>query len=218
MGATGHTTTTRPRARSGRWVLFGALLVLVVAVSVIAIPALVHRRYVPTLDDYGPVPAFAFTAETGRPFAADAMRGHPTIVNFIFTRCDTICPASTMKMLDLQERTADLGDRVQLVSFSVDPAYDTPAVLTSYAHDFHADPRRWRFVTGELAAMRKVIEGAFMTGIEERGTTRQGTPDIWHGLEFLLVDRDLHIRGIYDTEPPGLDRLARDARYLARQR
>lgn len=220
MGATGHTTTTTTttRARSGRWVMLGALAVLVVAVAVIAVPTLTHDRYRPALDDYGAVTPFAFTDETGHPFAAEAMRGHATIVDFIFTRCDVICPASSMKMLDLQERTADLDTRVALVSFTVDPAFDTPPVLAAYAKDFHADPRRWRFVTGDLAAMRAVIEGAFMTGVEARGTTPAGTPDIWHGQQFLLVDRDLHIRGIYDTDPRGLDRLARDARYLARMR
>jgi protein SCO1/2 len=204
------------RALNGRRVLAGALAILITAVALIAIPALTHDRYEPVLDDFGVVPGFRFTDEANRPFASESMLGRTTIVDFIFTRCDAICPDSTRAMLDLQERTADLDDRVGLVSFTVDPEYDTPAVLAAYARDFHADPRRWRFVTGKLAAMRQVIEGAFMTGFDRRGVTASGAPDIWHGQKFLLVDRDLHIRGLYDTDPPGLDRLARDARYLAR--
>jgi protein SCO1/2 len=192
--------------------------ILIAAITLIAIPALTHDRYEPTLKDYGEVPAFAFTDETGQPFTTDAMRGQVSIVDFIFTRCDVICPAASMNMLDLQVRTVDKTDRIGLVSFTVDPEHDTPAVLAAYAREFHADPRRWRFVTGDLAAMRSVIEGAFMTGIDRRGTTPQGNPDIWHGQKFLLVDPALRIRGFYDTDAPGLDRLIRDARYLARVR
>jgi protein SCO1/2 len=220
--STGHPTSTasapRPRGRSGRWVLVGVLAVLVIACVLIAIPALRYRKapYVPVLDDFGPVPAFAFTDETGRPYGDRALTGKVSVVNFIFTRCDTICPDSTARMLEVQERTVDLDLGVQLVSFTVDPTFDTPPVLAAYAKNFHADPRRWRFVTGDLAEMRTLIEGAFMTGMEPRGTTPQGNPDIWHGQKFLLVDKAGRIRQQYDTTPVGLDRLIRDARYLAR--
>jgi protein SCO1/2 len=210
------TATTAPaRGKNGKWVLLGVLVVLIGATAMIAIPTLTHSPYRPTLDDHGVVPAFAFTDDTGAPFTSEAMRGQTTVINFIFTRCDTVCPTSTARMLEVQERTVDLGDRVRLASFSVDPEYDTPAVLAAYARNFHADPRRWRFVTGPLGTIKAVIEGAFMTGMDRKGTTPGGNPDIWHGQHFLLIDRDLHIRGIYDTEPTGLDRLVRDARYLA---
>src|SRR5687768_5949016 len=100
---TGHATTTatapHPRGRSGRWVLLGVLAVLVLACALIAIPALRHRPYVAALDDFGPVPPFTFTDETGHAFTDRALTGKVSIVNFIFTRCDAICPASTAHML-----------------------------------------------------------------------------------------------------------------------
>jgi protein SCO1/2 len=216
MGATGHTATAPARGKNGKWVMLGVLVILVVVTATIAIPTLTHARYTASLDDFGAVPSFAFTDDTGAPFATERLRGHTTVVNFIFTRCDTVCPASTGRMLEVQERTVDLGDQVALASFSVDPEYDTPQVLAAYGRNYHADPRRWRFVTGPLVGIKAVIEGAFMTAMDRKGTTPQGNPDIWHGQHFLLVDRDLHIRGIYDTDAAGLDRLVRDARYLAR--
>jgi protein SCO1/2 len=103
-----------------------------------------------------------------------------------------------------------------MVSFSVDPAHDTPAVLAAYGRDYHQDPARWTFVTGPIETLRPLVEGAFMTAMDDLGVTPRGTPNIWHGESFLLVDKDLHIRGVYQTDAPGLDRLIRHARYLAR--
>lgn len=205
-----------PRSIPGRWVLAGAGVIVVAAVVIVSF-AFRHPPYRPKLDDGGVVPAFAFRSETGNLFRAESMAGHVSIVDFIFTRCDAVCPTSSARMLELQERTGDLDTAVQLVSFSVDPDYDTPEVLTKYARDFHADPRRWRFVTGDKAKMKALSEDAFKSAMDDsRGTTPGGNPDIWHGQHFLLVDQNLHIRGYYDVdEPPVLDKLERDARYLA---
>jgi protein SCO1 len=195
-----------------------ALLAILVTVAVVAVVARrSHPAYKPVLDDHGPVPSFLFVDERGEPFSTEAMAGKVTIVNFIFTRCDNVCPGSTARMFDLQQRTEDLDQLVGLLSFTVDPGHDTPEVLGRYARTFHADPRRWRFVTGDLAKLRPVIEGAFMSGIDDTGElTASGAPNIFHGEKFFLVDQNLHIRQFYDTDLPGLSRLARDARYLAK--
>jgi protein SCO1 len=170
----------------------------------------------PKLEDYGQVPAFALTDQTGAVLDQTWLAGHVTIVDFVFTRCDTICPVLSMKMAHLDERTRDLAD-VRLLSFSVDPAYDTPAVLAEYATRYGADPARWRFVTGEYDNVKTLVEGALMTAMDPAGMTESGAPDIKHGGHFLLVDRDLHIRGVYDSsEEARLDALVRDARRLAR--
>lgn len=174
----------------------------------------------PRLDDYGEVPGFALRDQTGGVLTESWLRGHVTVVNFIFTRCDTICPVLSLKMARLDEQTRDLGDAVHLLSFSVDPAYDQPAVLAEYAGHFAARPERWRFVTGDYAAVRTMVEGALMTAMDPAdGTTPSGAPDIKHGGHFLLVDRDLHIRGVYDSNDDArMEALARDVRRLATAR
>lgn len=188
---------------------------LLVALLVACSPS-ERKDSAPPLEDYGDVPAFALRDQTGAELTEAWLRGKVTIVDFIFTRCDTICPALSLKFARLEEQTKDLGDEVQLLSFSVDPAYDTPEVLAAYAAKFDADPARWRFVTGEPAAIERLVTGPFMTAMDRAGTTPSGAPDIRHGGHFLLVGPDLTIRGVYDSnDPPRLEAVAKDARRLA---
>jgi len=198
--------------------LVGLLLILVAAVvPAVVAPTLMCRRADPELQDLGAVGAFALTDERGEPFSNAALEGHATIVSFLFTRCDTICPITTMKMARLQEKTFDAGARIKLASFSVDPAYDTPDRLAEYARRYQADPARWRFVTGPVEAMRRLVEGPFMNSMAQEGVSPSGAPQISHSGYFLLVDGNAHIRGAYDSNDiKRLDAMIRDARYLAR--
>jgi protein SCO1/2 len=169
------------------------------------------------LDDLGTVPAFGLRDQTDQVLTQEWLRDHVTIVDFVFTRCDTVCPALSMKMVRLGEQTKDLPG-VQLLSFSVDPKYDTPAVLAEYATRYHADPARWRFVTGEYPEVRTLVEGALMTAMEDEGkTTPSGAPDIRHGGHILVIGPDLRIRGVYDSnDADALEILVDDVRTLSR--
>lgn len=202
----------------GRRLLFGLLVVFLVAVvPSIIVPTLMCRPEQKPLPDLGAVGSFSLVDQTGQPFTEAAMAGHVSIVSFIFTRCDTICPVISMKMQRIQERTFDVGDKVKLVSFSVDPQYDTPERLAEYAKRYEAEPERWRFLTGPYDKVHALIEGPFMTSMLRSDDRPSGVPDIQHGGYFLLVDPQLHIRGMYDSNVINqLDALMHDARYLAR--
>lgn len=202
----------------GRRLLIALLVLLVAAVvPAVVVPTLMCRRADPQLDDLGPVGTFTLTDERGESFSDAALHGHVTLVSFLFTRCDTICPVTTMKMARLQEKTFDAAARIKLASFSVDPAYDTPARLTEYAQRYHADPARWRFVTGPVDDVRRLVEGTFMNSMVNEGVTRSGAPNISHSGYFLLIDGNAHVRGAYDSSDiQRLDEMVRDARYLAR--
>ena len=88
--------------------------------------------------------------ERGAPFANDAMLGHVSVVDFVFTRCPSSCPRLTARMGELQARLKKDGSDARLVSFSVDPENDTPPVLAAYAAKAGAEPGRWTFVTGPV--------------------------------------------------------------------
>ncbi len=198
--------------------LVGLLVVFLAAVvPAVVVPTLMCRPAEPVLDDLGAIGAFALTDDRGEPFTEAAFAGHVTIVNFIFTRCDTICPITTMKMAVLQDKTFDARARIKLASFSVDPAYDTPPRLAAYAQRYKADAARWRFVTGPVEPLRALIEGPFMNSMTREQDAPSGAPQIAHSGHFLLVDGRGHIRGAYDShEIQRLDALIHDARYLVR--
>jgi len=73
--------------------------------------------------------------------------GRVAIVNFIYTRCITICLAMGSEFQQLQHaiQKKGLSDRIRLLSISFDPA-DTPAQLGHYARAMHANPAIWQFV------------------------------------------------------------------------
>jgi protein SCO1/2 len=204
-------------ALSGRRTLvIMVAIVLAAAIPAVVIPMVLLRK-TPELPDLGTIPAFSVVDERGQPFTEAALRGHATIASFLFTRCDTVCPVNTQKMARVQEQVL-LDDGVKLLSISVDPAYDTPARLAAYADKFHADPTKWRFVTGDPATVHALIEGGFLSAADPDGKTQKnGAPSIAHAGYFVLVDPELHIRGTYGSSEAGrLDELVRDARYLAR--
>lgn len=212
-----HRATSKPVP--GRRLLVGLLVVFLLAVvPSIIVPTLMCRPEEPVLADLGTVPAFKLVDDSGAEFTEDALRGHPTIVNFIFTRCDTICPVVTMKMQKLEDKTRDKrGAPIKFLSISVDPTYDTPARLREFALRYQADFARWRFVTGPADAIRALVEGPFMNSMLAEGVTASGAPQISHNGYFVLVDGDLGIRGIYDSNDiHALDKLNHDARFLAR--
>lgn len=82
--------------------------------------------------------------------AAELADARPVYLNFIFTSCQAICPASSQTFAQLQKRLAKTGKRAHLVSVSIDPDYDTPARLREYAARFHAG-KGWQHYTGSLA-------------------------------------------------------------------
>jgi protein SCO1/2 len=117
----------------------------------------------------------------------------------------------------VQERTADQPG-IKLLSISVDPAHDDVAALAAYAQRFAADPSRWRFARGDIAALKALVEKGMSIGFDDLGgTSATGAPNITHSGHFVLLDQDLHVRGYYDSDDwPRIEKLMKHARYLVR--
>lgn len=202
----------------GKKLLVYVLVVALALTASFAVPMFACRAPDPKLDDLGVVPEFSLLDERGEVFTEEALRGHPTIVDFVFTRCDTICPVVSARMARMQERLLDRkAEAIKLVSISVDPAYDTPEKLAAYAKTFAARPDKWRFLTGPIDKVKELVEGPFMNSMQNEGVSPKGAPQISHSGYFVLVDGDLHIRGVYDSSDQNrLDELDHHARFLAR--
>jgi protein SCO1 len=209
------TTPTSPPPSAparGPWVALatGALCLLLLGVAVLMPRPGALRRL-------GTLPDFTFTRQDGQPFGRAQLLGQPFVANFIFTRCPSICPVFTQKMARLQKRTEPLGSRLALVSFSVDPGYDTPERLTAYAARHGADPARWSFLTGDYTRLQETIVGGFKIAMGRESEDQNDIPGIFHGSHFVLVDATGEIRGYYDSEDDDtVERLTRDAEHLVR--
>ena len=86
--------------------------------------------------------------------------GGPLLLQFIFTSCPTICPVLSATFSAAQKKLGPDLERVQMVSISIDPEYDTPARLRAYARRFRAGPQ-WRFLTGkreDIVAVQKAFD------------------------------------------------------------
>jgi protein SCO1/2 len=159
----------------------------------------------------GQLPAFSLVSHEEVPVGLETWRGSVWVADFIFTRCGGICPAMTARMSRLRQ---ELPEEVRFVSFTVDPAYDTPEVLSNYSNNL--DPgERWTFVAGPKDELYTLANDGFhLVAMEVPLGQQHDNPDgpFLHSPRFVLVDREGRIRGYYDSrETEDMQRLVQDA-------
>lgn len=161
-----------------------------------------------TLLIMGAVPEFTFVNQDSQVVSRELFLNKITIADFIFTTCAGPCPLMSGRMQQLQQEF--IGEPLlQLVSFSVDPEYDTPHVLTEYASRFNAQKGKWIFLTGNKTAMYNIVQKGFHLGVEADSNA------IIHSTKFVLVDDKANIRGYYDSEDEeSLNNLINDTKML----
>ena len=194
----------RPSLQPWLWTGF---LALVMATPVLrsALPT-----PVPPPPVLGTVPDFRLVDQTGAPFGPERLAGRVWIADFIFTRCPDVCPRMTERVAGVHRA---LGDRADVVSVSVDPAYDTPERLAAFARAHGADSPRWHFLTGDSRHVQEAVLRGFKVAFSRDS---EDIASITHGVHVLLVDGRGRIRGYYDSnDADALDRLVTDARRLA---
>jgi protein SCO1/2 len=193
-----------------------AKLALVVVLSFalsIAIVAFRHRASAKApLPVLAHIDGFSLYDQRGKSVRLDDLGGKVWIADFIFTGCQAACPMLTSRMRSLQrhleEREAKLGRQlpVRLVSFSVDPEVDTPEKLLAYAAKWGADERRWLFLTGSLEEMNRAVTRGMKIPFEKGGADTSAF-DVMHGERLVVVDESGRIRGYFDTDPEGMERV-----------
>jgi protein SCO1/2 len=207
------TTDPLPRRSSASVVVFGVLAALGL---VAAGAALSQRRHRPAdLPVLGTVPPFTLVERSQKAMTRDDLRGRPWVAGFVFTRCGGICPAMTARMKDLRAEAPTLD----LVSFSVDPEHDTPAVLQSYARQ-HGIGDRWWLLTGTTAALHSLATDGFRlaaAAVPPEEQQAQGDGPFLHSSRLVLVDGEARIRGYYDSaDAEAMAALRRDLGRLQR--
>ncbi len=173
------------------------------------------RQPPPSLPVMGELPAFTLTDRSGATVTLATLAGRPWIADLVFTRCQLSCPRMTERMASLGQR---LAPGVRRVSLSVDPAHDTPAVLTEYARQHKAEAPDWLFLTGDEAEMRRLAVEGFKLGVAaaDPSDPRAAQEPVTHSTRFVLVDGQGRVRGWYDAFDEGaLGKLLRDSAWLA---
>lgn len=137
-----------------------------------------------------------------------------TLVDFVYTRCQTVCLAlgSTFQQMQATLQAASPDDtaaqKVKLLSISFDGLHDDPQVLKAYAARLGADPLRWPFVRvpDEQETQRLLADFQVVVVPDGRG-------DYEHNAALLVIDPRGRLVRIFDYAE---QQLALDyARYLA---
>lgn len=177
------------------------------------LPHLGRTEYNPDTKDstYHTIEEFAFINQNNQIIDLEYLRGKTTIVNFFFTSCPSICPKMVNELTRIQKEVADKYD-VQILSHTVDPERDSIGRLNEFINRKKIDTKNWDFVTGEKQDLYESGVFNYYLATQEDVLAPGG---FLHSEKFVLVDKDLHIRGFYDgTNKDDVDKLIKDIEIL----
>lgn len=177
---------------------------------------LVLAQAADSAEHFGQVVPFELTERSGATVSRDDLLGRPWAASFIFTRCSGPCPRVTSTMKALSARLAKHTSR--LVSFTVDPQWDTPAVLSEYAASAGAGADRWWFLTGDEARIYDLIRKSFLLPVERAPEGTDVGLLVSHRTQIVVVDKRGKIRGYYEGETDAdLDAIVARLAFLERE-
>jgi protein SCO1 len=171
-----------------------------------------NRILPPELPVLAQVPDFELLSENNTPFGSKELKGRVYLANFVFSRCPTACPKMLTELEKIQKRVRGTGKKVAMVTFTVDPEFDTPQVLFKLARDRKANPHVWTFLTGtNKDELFKLYRDGFKVGVEK---DPKNLFDIAHSEKIVLVDSDNRVRGYYAFEEHSINQLMIDVGLL----
>src|SRR6516162_3014226 len=141
-------------------------------------------------------PDFDLTTHNGERLRRRDLKNKVCLVSFIFTTCNGTCPATTHRMVQVEDALKAAGmwkeDNVQLLSITLDPARDTPEKLRHYMQLYGADDTHWTFLTGSADRIAQTIAAWGMW------TKPMPNGQIDHPSRIYLVDSKSQVREIYN--------------------
>lgn len=199
------------------WTVVGSLALCVAVPPILASVRGVSTppRAAQELEGGFPLGEFHLTERSGRQVTEADLRDRVFVTAFIFTRCPLSCPRISSVMKSLQGKFE--GSDVRLVSITVDPDHDTPAILKEYADRFGADRDRWWFLTGPKPDVLTLIRDRFKLGVEPTSETEQaaGAEAFSHSERLALVDHGRVVGYFSSTDPKAVESLVEKAKKLA---
>lgn len=141
--------------------------------------------------EYYQLPTFQFVDQLGDTFTNEFYDQYIYVANFFFASCPDVCPMMNAKLATVYDRMKEFSE-VKFLSISIDPENDSVPVLKAYADQLKADPNIWKFATGTTTQVDAAVAGFLEPVLVADNKT------IHHRQQLILVDKNRHIRGVYD--------------------
>lgn len=163
---------------------------------------------------YHQIPPFRFLNQDSVFVSEKDVAGKVYVADFFFTTCPTICPKMKTQMLRIYERYK-ARDEVRILSHSIDPDFDNTSVLKDYAARLQVAAPKWNFLTGDKSAIYTLGQKSYMVSAQQDPNEAGG---FVHSGAFILVDKNRHVRGIYDgTVEAEVNHLLEDMEILLKE-
>lgn len=139
---------------------------------------------------------FQATTQDKETMTASDLEGEWWVANFMYTNCTMVCPTMTPNLIRVQTDLEELGLDTQIISFSIDPDYDTPQVLKEYAEEYQIDLSNWNFLTGyDFDEIQDLSENTFKTVLADGGPDGH---EFVHSTYVFLINPDGEVIKQYD--------------------
>lgn len=138
----------------------------------------------------GPAPKFELKNQDNLMISNETYKGKVYVLEFFFSTCPTICPKMNLSMLEI-EKTFFGNPNFGIVSISIDPEHDTPAVLKAHRELLGVKSENWNFLTGDKKYIFDLSIKGFNLYAGENSKVRGGFE---HSGLFALIDKKGRIR------------------------
>lgn len=170
---------------------------------------------IPAGADFHQIRSFSLTNQQNEVFTDENMTGKICVADFFFTTCPGICPKLANSMASLQQEFLT-DDAILLLSHSVMPERDSVPVLQKYAREKQVNFSRWKLLTGNREEIYDLGRNYYF--VEEDEGVERSSDVFLHTENFVLLDKNKHIRGIYNgLDPNSMTSLIADIRVLKQE-
>lgn len=158
---------------------------------------------------------FSFRDQANQVISDQTLKGKIHVANFFFSFCPSLCPRLMGNLKPVQEVFRN-DPNVLMVSYSVTPERDSVPVLQTYASKHGILATKWHLLTGDRQKIYTLARHSYFA--DENLGAQTGENDFLHTENVLLIDRQLHIRGIYNgTLPLDIQQLIEDIKTLEQE-
>lgn len=145
--------------------------------------------------DFHSIPNFSFVNQDNEKVTSETFKNKIFIADFFFTTCPGICPIMTKNMTLVQDAFRN-DSTVAILSHSVTPERDSVPQLKKYAEEKGVVSGKWHLVTGKRSEIYNLGRNFYF--VDDDLGVKKGEDDFLHTENFVLIDKEKRIRGIYN--------------------